>query len=56
MKMRAKRFPPYSILNPDTISDSPSAISNGARFVSAKHIVTQVINKGIENNITHNPC
>lgn len=33
-------FPPlYSVLNPDTSSDSPSAKSNGARFVSAKVVV-----------------
>ena len=33
--------PPYSILKPDTNSDSPSARSNGARFVSAKIIIIQ---------------
>lgn len=36
MKIRAKVPLPYSVLNPETSSDSPSAKSNGARFVSAK--------------------
>lgn len=31
----------YSTLNPDTNSDSASTISNGARFVSAKQMVSQ---------------
>ncbi len=31
----AKAAPEYSTWNPATISDSPSATSNGARFVSA---------------------
>jgi len=29
----------YSVLNPDTSSDSPSAKSNGVRLVSAKHVM-----------------
>jgi len=37
----------YSVLNPDTSSDSPSAKSKGVRFVSAKVVVNQVIVKGI---------
>ena len=39
-KIIAKVPLPYSVLNPDTSSDSPSAKSNGARLVSAtnKHI------------------
>lgn len=32
---RAKRPEPYSTLNPETNSDSPSAKSKGLRFVSA---------------------
>lgn len=32
----------YSILNPDTISDSPSAKSKGARLVSAKIEINQI--------------
>ena len=31
----------YSVLNPETSSDSPSAKSNGARFVSAIIIINQ---------------
>src|SRR5260370_35539590 len=34
-KNRAKGMPEYSTWNPATISDSPSATSNGARLVSA---------------------
>jgi hypothetical protein len=36
---------PYSTLNPDTNSDSPSAKSNGVRFTSAKIITNHSINK-----------
>jgi len=43
MKIRAKGELLYSILNPDTNSDSPSAKSKGVRWVSAKIDVTQVI-------------
>lgn len=35
MKIRANPLAPYSILKPDTSSDSPSAKSKGVRFVSA---------------------
>lgn len=38
IKIKANNHEPYSILNPDTNSDSPSAKSNGLRFVSAKQI------------------
>lgn len=38
----------YSILNPETISDSPSAKSNGARFVSAKIEMNHINNKWID--------
>ena len=37
-KRRAKPPPPYSILKPETSSDSPSAKSKGARLVSAKTV------------------
>ena len=43
MKIRAKGELLYSILNPDTNSDSPSAKSKGVRWVSAKIDVTKVI-------------
>jgi hypothetical protein len=46
MKIRANLPPPYSTLNPDTSSDSPSAKSKGARFVSAKRVINQAINSG----------
>lgn len=35
-KNRANGPPAYSILNPETNSDSPSVKSNGARLVSAR--------------------
>lgn len=35
-KNRANGPPAYSMLNPDTSSDSPSVRSNGARLVSAR--------------------
>jgi len=35
-KNKANGPPAYSILNPETNSDSPSVRSNGARFVSAR--------------------
>lgn len=52
MNSNANFPPPYSILNPDTNSDSPSARSNGARFVSAKHLINHIISNG--NMITKN--
>jgi len=41
IKRKAKRAPPYSILKPETSSDSPSARSKGARFVSARQVINQ---------------
>lgn len=41
----------YSVLKPDTNSDSPSAKSKGVRFVSARVVVNQMRNKGMLNNI-----
>lgn len=35
----------YSVLKPDTSSDSPSAKSKGVRLVSARAVVNQHINK-----------
>ena len=49
IKIKAKGELLYSILNPDTNSDSPSAKSKGVRWVSARIDVIQVIAKG--NNI-----
>jgi len=45
MKIKAKFPPPYSTLNPDTSSDSPSAKSKGVRCVSAKIVTNQQENK-----------
>merc|ERR1719429_482227 len=42
IKIRANPNLPYSILNPDTNSDSPSAKSKGVRLVSAKHEINQI--------------
>lgn len=42
MKINANPNLPYSILKPDTSSDSPSAKSNGVRLVSAKHEINQI--------------
>lgn len=46
IKIRAKEAPLYSVLNPLTSSDSPSAKSKGVRLVSAKVVVNQTKNKG----------
>jgi hypothetical protein len=46
MKIRAKLLLLYSTLNPDTSSDSPSAKSNGVRFVSARVETNQINNSG----------
>lgn len=43
----------YSMLKPDTSSDSPSAKSNGVRFVSAKLVINQVTVKGINISSIH---
>lgn len=44
--MRANLPPPYSTLNPETSSDSPSAKSNGARFVSASKVTNHAMKSG----------
>jgi hypothetical protein len=43
----------YSTLNPDTSSDSPSAKSNGVRFVSAKFVINHTTNSGSSISIIH---
>lgn len=50
----AKPPPPYSILNPDTNSDSPSAKSKGARLVSANLEVNHVKINGTKIKRTGN--
>lgn len=50
MKIKANNPLLYSILNPDTSSDSPSAKSKGVRLVSAKFVMNQrVVMRGISN-------
>lgn len=46
MKISANFPPPYSMLNPETSSDSPSAKSNGARFVSARRVTNHAMKRG----------
>lgn len=46
IKIRANNPLLYSILNPDTSSDSPSAKSNGVRFVSAKLVMIHMVKIG----------
>lgn len=47
MKIRANLPALYSMLNPETSSDSPSAKSNGVRLVSAKMEVNHIIRRGM---------
>jgi hypothetical protein len=56
IKIRANNPLLYSVLNPDTNSDSPSAKSNGVRFVSAKVVVNHINISGSTINITHDFC
>lgn len=51
MKISANPTEPYSILNPETNSDSPSAKSKGVRLVSAIEVINQIKNKGGKINI-----
>ena len=44
-KIKANHPPMYSTLNPDTNSDSPSAKSNGLRFVSARQESNHIIKR-----------
>ena len=41
----------YSVLNPETNSDSPSAKSNGVRFVSARFVINHIIKSGLTSII-----
>ena len=52
MKIKANPPEPYSILNPDTNSDSPSEKSNGVRLVSAIQETThkRILNGAKINN------
>ena len=42
IKIKANPTLPYSILNPETNSDSPSAKSKGVRLVSATQEINQI--------------
>lgn len=55
IKIREKLPPPYSVLNPDTSSDSPSLKSKGERFVSAKHERTHTKISGNLQNLEKVP-
>ena len=48
IKISAKPSLPYSMLNPETSSDSPSAKSNGVRLVSAKQEINHMPTIGIK--------
>jgi len=48
IKIIANPTEPYSILKPDTSSDSPSAKSKGVRFVSATQLISQITTKGVK--------
>jgi hypothetical protein len=53
MKIKANIPALYSTLKPDTSSDSPSAKSNGVRFVSAKFVMNHITNSGVIMSIIH---
>lgn len=50
-KIKEKLKELYSVLNPDTNSDSPSEKSNGERLVSAKTQENNIKNKGYPKKI-----
>ena len=50
-KKSAKPILEYSTLKPDTNSDSASGKSNGARFVSARILIRNIINSGKKGTI-----
>lgn len=47
IKISAKGPLLYSVLKPETSSDSPSAWSKGVRFVSASIVTSQIKNIGV---------
>lgn len=53
MKNRANGPAAYSMLNPDTNSDSPSMRSKGARFVSASVEVNHIMARGHDGRRSH---
>ena len=54
IKIRAKVTLLYSVLKPETSSDSPSAKSKGVRFVSANIVVNQTKKRGRNKKETPN--
>lgn len=48
IKIKANPTLPYSILNPETSSDSPSAKSKGVRLVSAKEEIKNIMTIGMK--------
>src|SRR5210317_465216 len=52
-KNSANATPEYSTWKPATISDSPSATSNGARLVSATPAIQYTTNNGNSGKINH---
>jgi len=53
MKIIANNPLLYSMLNPETSSDSPSARSKGVRFVSAKLVIYHIRNSGLIMIMSH---
>ena len=53
MKIIANKPLLYSVLNPETSSDSPSAKSNGERLVSAKFVIYHITKIGEIMIISH---
>lgn len=51
IKISAKAPPLYSVLNPETSSDSPSERSKGVRFVSAREVANQTNAEGSMSKI-----
>lgn len=56
IKIKANNELLYSILNPETNSDSPSVKSNGVRWVSAKIEIIHDRESGIIINNSHEYC
>lgn len=51
IKIKANPTAPYSTLNPDTSSDSPSAKSKGVRLVSANEEIKNITTTGVKISI-----
>ena len=51
MKINANGELLYSMLKPDTSSDSPSVKSNGVRCVSARIEIIHAVARGVSSNI-----